>query len=176
MPDFLHGKPWPEDNFPPKTDQDKQKLQEFFGTTANVGDRLAELKSVASSLKSEGYTHISLYGFCWGGKVATVAAGEKDLFKSVAIVHPAMLDVKDVDGIDVPFGFYPSKDEPSDTVKEFQEALSKKAFADKNDYKHYEKMHHGWAAARADLKDPENKKAFEDVYGRLATFFGPNNQ
>ena len=76
---------------------------------ANVGDRLAELKSVASSLKSEGYTHISLYGFCWGGKVATVAAGEKDLFKSVAIVHPAMLDVKDVDGIEVPFGFYPSK-------------------------------------------------------------------
>ena len=76
---------------------------------ANVGDRLAELKSVASTLKSEGYTHISLYGFCWGGKVATVAAGEKDLFESVAIVHPAMLDVKDVDGIEVPFGFYPSK-------------------------------------------------------------------
>jgi dienelactone hydrolase len=76
---------------------------------ANVGDRLAELKSVASTLKSERYTHISLYGFCWGGKVATVAAGEKDLFKSVAIVHPAMLDVKDVDGIEVPFGFYPSK-------------------------------------------------------------------
>lgn len=33
MPDFLQGKPWPEDNFPPKTDEDKQKLQEFFGTT-----------------------------------------------------------------------------------------------------------------------------------------------
>lgn len=32
------------------------------------------------------------------------------------------------------------QDEPSDTVKEFQEALSKKAFADKNDYKHYENM------------------------------------
>lgn len=32
------------------------------------------------------------------------------------------------------------QDEPSDTIKEFQEALSKKAFADKNDYKHYENM------------------------------------
>jgi dienelactone hydrolase len=101
------------------------------------------------------------------------------------------------------------QDEPSDTIKEFQEALSKKAFADKNDYKHYDQMyvhldvkapwrtfrihslvqrdltfpldvirdrHHGWAAARANLDDPENKKAFEDVYGRLATFFGSNNQ
>lgn len=30
---------------------------------------------------------------------------------------------------------------------------------------------HGWAAARGDLKDPENKKEYEDVYGRLADFF-----
>jgi len=35
--------------------------------------------------------------------------------------------------------------------------------------------HHGWAAARADLDDPENKKAFEDIYARLAAFFKKNN-
>jgi dienelactone hydrolase len=84
-------------------------MPECLVVSANVGGRLAELKSVATALKSEGYTHIGLYGFCWGGKVATAAAGEKDLFKSVAIVHPAMLDVKDVDAIEVPFAFYPSK-------------------------------------------------------------------
>lgn len=32
-------------------------------------------------------------------------------------------------------------------------------------------MHHGWAAARAKLNDPENLKEYEDVYGRLARFF-----
>jgi hypothetical protein len=32
--------------------------------------------------------------------------------------------------------------------------------------------HHGWAAARADLKDEENLKQFEDVYKRLADYFG----
>lgn len=34
--------------------------------------------------------------------------------------------------------------------------------------------HHGWAAARADLKDEENVKQFEDVYKRLADFFVKN--
>lgn len=34
--------------------------------------------------------------------------------------------------------------------------------------------HHGWAAARADLDDPENKKQFEDVYKRLAEYFAKN--
>jgi dienelactone hydrolase len=31
--------------------------------------------------------------------------------------------------------------------------------------------HHGWAAARADLKNEENKKEYEDVYSRVAAFF-----
>ena len=33
MPDFLKGKPWPVDQFPPETDEQKKNLQEFFGTT-----------------------------------------------------------------------------------------------------------------------------------------------
>jgi dienelactone hydrolase len=36
--------------------------------------------------------------------------------------------------------------------------------------------HHGWAAARANLEDSENKKAYEDIYARLASFFEKNNQ
>lgn len=33
------------------------------------------------------------------------------------------------------------------------------------------RRHHGWAAARADLDNAENKKQYEDVYKRLAGFF-----
>jgi len=33
MPDFFRGKPWPVDDFPPKSDESKQKLQDFFGST-----------------------------------------------------------------------------------------------------------------------------------------------
>ena len=31
--------------------------------------------------------------------------------------------------------------------------------------------HHGWAAARADLKNEENKREFEDAYNQLTAFF-----
>ena len=31
--------------------------------------------------------------------------------------------------------------------------------------------HHGWAAARANLSDPENLKQYEDVYQRLADYY-----
>ena len=51
------------------------------------------------------------------------------------------------------------------------EVLSKKPFASKVDGKYYPNMFHGWAAARGDLKNEENKKEYEDVYNRLAQFF-----
>jgi hypothetical protein len=38
------------------------------------------------------------------------------------------------------------------------DVISKKPFASKNDTKHYTNMFHGWAAARADLDNEENKK------------------
>lgn len=44
-----------------------------------------------------------------------MSAGKSELFKSVAIVHPAMLDLKDVEAVAVPFGFYPSKVRNDDT-------------------------------------------------------------
>ncbi|KAJ9125982.1 hypothetical protein QFC24_002254 [Naganishia onofrii] len=171
MPDFLKGKPWPVDQFPPKTDEQKEKLQQFFGTTANPQERLKETVAVAKSLKEQGYTSIGLYGFCWGGKVAMLAGSHDDLFTGISIVHPAMLDVKDVEGLKVPLAMYPSKDEPKEDVKKIVEALKSKPFADKCEHKTYPNMHHGWAAARADLSNPENKKEYEDVYSRVAAFF-----
>jgi len=85
--------------------------------------------------------------------------------------------------------------------------LSKKPFSHKNDYKNYSNMlvllhespcfdwqyfavrFHGWAAARADLQNEENRKEyvsvsfgytslkydrFDDVYGRLTEYFKKN--
>jgi hypothetical protein len=38
-----------------------------------------------------------------------LAGTHDDLFTGISIVHPAMLDVKDVDGLKVPLAMYPSK-------------------------------------------------------------------
>jgi dienelactone hydrolase len=55
-------------------------------------------------------------------------------------------------------------------VKKMIEELDKLPFSSKNAYRLYENMHHGWAGARADLENEENKKEFGDVYSRLAGF------
>ncbi len=44
-----------------------------------------------------------------GGKVSFLAGTHADLFKGVAIVHPAMLDVNDVKDLAVPLALFPSK-------------------------------------------------------------------
>ncbi|KAG6857602.1 hypothetical protein H0H87_010170 [Tephrocybe sp. NHM501043] len=101
-----------------------------------------------------------------------------------------MLKAADAEKLTVPLGIYISKDEPVNEVRvmkfltvaasldrfSFQyqkvvDTIGKKTFAEKNDKKIYSNMFHGWAAARADLKDAENKKEFEDVYGKLVNFF-----
>lgn len=51
------------------------------------------------------------------------------------------------------------------------DSLADRPFATKNAWKVYPTVNHGFAAARANLSDPEGKAQYEDVYGRLGTFF-----
>ncbi|KAI0651509.1 Alpha/Beta hydrolase protein [Trametes meyenii] len=172
MPDFFEpAGPWPVDQFPPKTDEEKAKLQAFFGGTAKPQDAVGKLINVGKALKSEGAGWVGTFGFCWGGKV-TILSGSADStpFDAVAAIHPAMLSHGDVTELKVPLGLYPSNDEPVDESKQILEIVSKKPFSDKSDYKLYDSFH-GFAAARANLDDPENKKHYEDLYARLLTFF-----
>ncbi|QRW00076.1 dienelactone hydrolase family protein [Ceratobasidium sp. AG-Ba] len=169
-PDFFDGKPWPNEAFPPRNEEEGKKLQTFFGETANLDNRVAELNETAELLKKEGAKHVGTIGFCWGGKLSTVAATKGKIDAAVAI-HPAMLDVKDAQNLKVPLAIFPSKDEPLEEYEKIVDEIGKKDFAAKNAYKVYPDMHHGWAAARADLKDANNKKAYEDVYGTSVTFF-----
>jgi len=172
MPDFFEPNPaFPQEKFPPKTDQDKADLQAFFGGTANPNAAVKKLVAFGEHLKSTGVQKIGMYGFCWGGKVTISSAGDGTPFSSAAIVHPAMLSADDARKLTVPLAIYISKDEPIDEYNKILEAISKKPFASKNDHKNYSNMFHGWAAARANLKNEENKKEYEDVYCKLIEFF-----
>ncbi|KAJ6501683.1 Alpha/Beta hydrolase protein [Mycena vitilis] len=185
MPDFFgKGNAFSTENFPPTTQEGKDKLNGFFGDTAyKARENLVifgqHLKAKELQLKAAGgeavtvnkYTKVGLYGFCWGGKVTLRAGGKDTPFESVSIIHPAMLSVADVDELTVPLGIYISKDEPVDEYIKIVEAIAKKPFATKNDNKYYSNMFHGWAAARADLNVQANKEEFEDLYTRLASFF-----
>ncbi|KDQ54839.1 hypothetical protein JAAARDRAFT_134659 [Jaapia argillacea MUCL 33604] len=172
MPDFFHGEEWPASKYPPKDDKEKRELQEFFGGPANPSNSVTGLIQVAKSLKSDGVKAVGAFGFCWGGKVTILAGSQTSTpLDAVAAVHPAMLSSSDVNSLEVPLGLYPSKDEPIEEYNRMLEIVAKKPFASKNDHKLYKNMFHGFAAARANLDEPENKKAFEDLYATLIKYF-----
>ncbi|THH12836.1 hypothetical protein EW146_g7329 [Bondarzewia mesenterica] len=173
MPDvFEPHKPWDLSHFPPKTDKEHEDLQRFFGGIAKPQATVPKIERIAEALKKDGAKCLGLYGFCWGGKVAILEGSRKGtLFDAVAITHPAMLKAEDAKHLGIPLGIYPSGDESVDEYKKILNIIEKKPFADKNDHKLYDTMFHGFAAARANLDDPENKKQFEDVYARMANFF-----
>ncbi|GAK63557.1 dienelactone hydrolase family protein [Moesziomyces antarcticus] len=171
LPDFFRGKPFPQEYYPPNTDEKKQALQDFFGAAGDFQARKPDLDAVVADLQKDGASKLGLMGFCWGGKFSVLNGGAGTKFSSVAQVHPAMVDAKDAQGLTVPVANFPSKDEDIKAVEAFEQEVQKKDFASKCVYKLYPDSHHGWAAARADLKDEGNKKNFQDVYQRLADFF-----
>ncbi|BFZ56866.1 hypothetical protein PYCC9005_003915 [Savitreella phatthalungensis] len=172
MPDFFKGSPLPQSLYPPKTDEDKQKVQDFFAGPAAPPSNLTALSEFAAA-SSKKYTQVrnhGILGFCWGGKIATLASDKRDVFKGTAVVHPAMVDPNDAKNITNPYLLLASKDEPADDIKAFEQALPDDVRA-KSTVKTYGDMHHGWAAARADLNNDDNKKRFGEAWEEVANFF-----
>jgi len=158
MPDFFEPTgAFDLSRYPPKTDEDKAAIQSFFGGIAKPDVMLPKVRDAAAGLKALGKTKVAAYGFCWGGKIVTLA-GAEPLFDAVACVHPAMLTVADAENLSVPLGLFPSKDEPLEEFDSLVKAISSKPFAAKNSYKVYPTMHHGWAAARADLETKRTRR------------------
>ncbi|KAK6909275.1 hypothetical protein I203_103292 [Kwoniella mangroviensis CBS 8507] len=136
---------------------------------AKLDDRLPEVLNFAKALKKDhGINRVSILGYCWGGKLALLSLTSGTPFCCGAVIHPAMIAPEDGENLTVPFGFYPSM---VSRIEKIEEAIKSKPFASKSDYHLYDTVHHGWAAARADLKNPENLKQYEDVYQRTADYF-----
>ena len=81
--------------------------------------------------------------------------------------HPAMVDPKDAEGIQIPLIMLASKEEPEDAVKKFEETLK----VDKNVESFGDQLH-GWMGARADLEDARNKEEYIRGWKTVLEFFG----
>ncbi|KAL7419172.1 hypothetical protein Q5752_006008 [Cryptotrichosporon argae] len=167
MPDFFRGQPFPTDK-----DGDKDELKKFFGGTAKLEDRLEDAVKFAKFLKKEySFASISILGYCWGGKITLLALHAHSPFDYGAVVHPAMIAPEDGDKLERPLAFYPSHDELKEVVEHIEKQLIEKPFAAKNEFHLYDTAYHGWAAARANLKDEEMRKLYYDIYHRLGDYF-----
>jgi len=171
MPDFFDGKPLDLKLFPPKTDEEKKAVQTFFSTIATVTPAIPKLHAVVETLRADGATKVGAVGYCYGAKVVTVGANSASKIDAVSACHPAFVSPDDANELACPIAFFTSKDEDVVVCDAFWKVLESKPYAAQNVYKRYPTVHHGWAGARANLKDEENLKQYQDVLQRMATFY-----
>ena len=106
--------------------------------------------------------------YCWGGKVACLAAkAPSSPFSVAGSAHPAMVDKADAEGLTTPTIMLASGEEPEAAVNEFSDALKGPKHVEV-----FKDQIHGWMAARSNLKDDRVKAEYERGYKALLTFFG----
>lgn len=72
-----------------------------------------DVATVINSFQSrDNISEVGIFGMCWGGKVATLAATEIDEIKAAGLVHPSSVSNSEADGVRAPMYLCPTKDEP----------------------------------------------------------------
>ncbi|KAJ3176340.1 hypothetical protein HDU87_005382 [Geranomyces variabilis] len=187
MPDLMQGRGAPMDVLPPLSEaskgmsglseEAKKKAMATFGAVfADAGDfqkRIPDLHALADALRAGGARRVGVYGLCWGGKLAILAAGAHvGDFDAIAQAHPTRFDAEDYRNVKVPVASFPSESDNHEAQAELI-AMVEQQPEIKNlcSFHSYRNMHHGWAGARANLADPDNLREFQDVYKRLSQFF-----
>ncbi|PGH11571.1 hypothetical protein AJ79_04829 [Helicocarpus griseus UAMH5409] len=171
MPDFFDGSPADISWYPPKTDEHKQKLGQFFQTKAAPPNTLSRIPGVVQEANSkfapEGgkFKAWAILGYCWGGKIATLSSMKDTAFKAAVQCHPAMVDAKDALNITIPMAMLASKDEDANEVKAFENNLKVPHHIET-----WSTQIHGWMAARGDLEKEDVRKEYENGYKTVLGF------
>ncbi|KAK0749442.1 Alpha/Beta hydrolase protein [Schizothecium vesticola] len=169
MPDWFKGDACPIEWYPPNTEQKQKDLGAWFGKhpPAEVVDVLPEYVT-ALNARYPSVKSWAVLGFCWGGKVVSLATSSAlNPFKAAAVCHPAMVEPKDAAAIKVPFIMLASGEEPADKVKEFESKLEGPKHVEI-----FEDQVHGWMAARGDLSKERSKDEYVRGYKTVLEFFG----
>ena len=71
MPDFFRGEPVSLSNYPPDTEEKKNKLGAFFAGPANPGETAGKVPALVKEIeeRAKGIEKWGSLGMCWGGKV-----------------------------------------------------------------------------------------------------------
>ncbi|KAF3902409.1 hypothetical protein ABW20_dc0109673 [Dactylellina cionopaga] len=156
--------------FPPKTDEDKQAIGNFFKNQADIPKTQETALKVLEGLKGK-YPSVKkwgIFGLCWGGKAATIISKNTGEFAASGQAHPAFLDPSDIEALTIPHLCLSSKDEDATAAKKVIDILNSR----QNSHSEiYGEDFHGWMGARSDLKDPKQAASFEKGYGKAVEFF-----
>lgn len=127
-----------------------------------------DLTAIINYYKQQGATTFGVYGFCWGGRMCLKAAAELSDIKAAALLHPFLLETADANPVKVPVIFLPSKDEPD--LIPMVNIVKKNVGADKVAHQRFDDMTHGFAAARGNWKNDNERKRAEEALTLVHNF------
>lgn len=166
VPDFFNGNTANIAWMPPDNEEKQRALGEWLG---NAQPQI-HLPKVTSCLDAAETTHEEIkqwavVGYCWGGKMASLLAGQDTRFKVAVQTSPAMVDPTEAKSVSIPMMILASREEPKDAVQEYAVNLTVA--------KHVENFGdqvHGFMSARADLTDLNVKAEYERGYKLILQF------
>lgn len=153
-----------------------------------------DLINIVNHYEKDGVTDFAIFGFCWGGKVATLASIHlSDKFKASGLIHPSSVTNDEAVDVKIPMYLMPSSNEP-DMVSllylrfmlysrfqitqiyfqiPFYEQLQTK-FGNNSGHRRFDDMTHGFAGARGNFSDPLIQERVNEVITTLGDFFDQN--
>ncbi|KAI1190199.1 dienelactone hydrolase [Nemania serpens] len=168
MPDFFNGSPAKMEWYPPVNDEQKAALGEWFKDAqwSIHRPKLPGLLQAAGKFNPK-IKAWGIMGYCWGGKMASIVAGdEPGLFKVAVQTSPAQIDAGDAAQAKIPMMILASEEESKESVREYEERLTVPHHVER-----FEDQLHGFMSARADLKDSKVKSEYERGYALALKFF-----
>jgi len=167
MPDFLNENYASLEWYPPDNEEKQKKIGAWLQNAAppkhlpKIPVVLSECEQLNPNIKSWG-----VIGYCWGGKLVSLIAGGTTKFKAGVQTSPVLVDPEEAKKVGIPMAILLSKDEPVDDWDQYKGDLKVDHV-----FKRFQTVPHGFMSARGDLKDPANKKVYEQGYQIALGFF-----
>ncbi|CRG84228.1 putative AIM2 family protein C30D10,14 [Talaromyces islandicus] len=169
VPDWFDGSVAEKAWVPPVTPEQQEKLGGFIQNKASPGlvvPRVLELSNAINKTFAS-VERLGIFGFCWGGKLASLACqDDKDSFVVAVQTSPARIDPEEAKKVSVPMALLLSGDEDTELAAKYAGNLTKDTLMES-----FEGQIHGWMSARGDLEDPKVKAEYERGYQVAGAFF-----
>ncbi|PQE05794.1 Dienelactone hydrolase protein [Rutstroemia sp. NJR-2017a BVV2] len=176
VPDWFDGEEADIANWPADTDQKWEYIKAYFQKQADPEKTLKRMESVMEAIGKE-YGEIENWGvagYCWGGKIVTLASQAGTRFKVGAQTHPSLVEPEDAKLVVIPQIVLPSMDEDPEvgrTISVDQIAAYEENLKVEKYFERFGDQVHGWMSSKGDLENPSTREAFYRGYELWSNFF-----
>jgi len=169
VPDFYRGEPWDHTKWPPVPEE----YAEWNERVANWDTIVQyDVRNILSYYQlSHGIGDVGIFGFCWGGKISTLAASQMTQIKAAGLVHPSSVTNEMANDVQAPMYLFPCLDDPDMTP--FYEVIREK-FGENSGHRRYNDMCHGFATSMGNFSNPLVFQRVEQTIDILGNFFQRN--